>query len=81
MLRPIKGNKLQLAWIGLYTSVSKMNYVNYILQKGDEGHKVVHVNVLKPYYRKENWVLYTIKEDPEEKQKLLCWGGRGGTKK
>ena len=43
MLRHIKGNKSQLAWIGMYTVVSKINDINYILQGEDEGHKVVHV--------------------------------------
>ena len=33
MLRLIKGNKLQLPWIGLYTVVSKMNDVKYILKR------------------------------------------------
>ena len=73
----IKGNKLQFAWIGLYTVVSTMNDVNYILQREDEGCKIVHVNMLDPYCRKENWDLYTVKEDPEEKQKLLCKGHTG----
>ena len=56
----------------------KMSDFNYVLQKeGEEGRRIVHINMIKPYCEKENWVLYAIREGPEEKQELQCWEGRG----
>ena len=47
----------QLNWAGPFRVVSKMSEVNYVIQEeGKEGRKVVHVNMIKPYYRKENFV-------------------------
>ena len=71
MLKPIKGNKLQLAWSGPFRVISKMSDVNYVLQEeGEEGRWVVHINMIKPYYRKKIFVLYAIKETPNEKPEL-----------
>ena len=33
--------------------------------------------MIKLYYRKENLLLFIVKENPEEKQKLISWEGRG----
>ena len=70
-LKPLKGNKLQLNWASPFRVVSKMSEMNYVTQEeGDEGRRVVHVNMIKSYYRKEYFVLYAIKEVPREKPKL-----------
>ncbi|KAJ7344345.1 hypothetical protein JRQ81_000295 [Phrynocephalus forsythii] len=54
-----------------------MNDVNYIIQQGEEGQQVIHINMLKPYQKMESWALYAIREDPKEPDELLCWEGRG----
>ncbi|CAI5773598.1 Hypothetical predicted protein [Podarcis lilfordi] len=76
LLRPTKGNKMQLAWKEPYKIVSKMSDVNYIIQQGEEGRQVVRVNMLKPYLRPEGWTVYAIREDPDEADRT-CWEGRG----
>ena len=54
-----------------------MSDVSYVLQtEGEEGRRVVQVNMIQPYYRKENYVLYAIKEMPKEKPELWYWEGR-----
>ena len=69
ILKPIKGNKLQLNWASPFRIVSKMSEVNYIIQEeGEEGWRVVHVTMIKPY-RKENDA-YVIKEVDNEKHEL-----------
>ena len=78
MLRPIKGNKMQLNWAGPFRIISKMNEVNYIIQEeGEDGRQVVHVNMIKPYYRKEKVVLFAMKEGDNKKHELPYWEGRG----
>ena len=71
LIRPVKGNKLQLTWEGPFKIISKMNDVNYIIQYG-EGRRVVHVNMIKPYYKAEGWSLFAIKEDPQD-MPIPCW--------
>ena len=80
MLRPIKGNKLQLAWDSPYTVVSKMSSIDYVLQRGNEPRKVAHVNMIRPYVLKENLALFSITENSEKEQKLLYWEGRRESK-
>ena len=37
----------------------------------------MNVNMLKSYYRINLWTLYAIREDPGDKEELMCWEGRG----
>ena len=43
MLRPIKGNKLQLAWMGLFRVIDKMKDINYIIQEKE----LVNLNIIE----------------------------------
>ena len=42
-----------------------------------EGRRVVHVNMMKLNYRKENMVLNRMKEETRRKYELKYWEGRG----
>ena len=81
MLRPIKGNKLQLNWAGPYRIIAKMNDLNYIIEEDEQpGSRVVHVNMIKPYFREENRVLFAMKAADKEEHDLPYWEGRGKVK-
>ena len=57
-----------------------MSEVNYIIQKeGETGRRVAHVNMIKPYYIKEN-VLHAMKEADNERHELPYWEERGKPK-
>ena len=53
-----------------------MNNVNDVIQKEEGGCKVMHVNMLKPYYQKNLWTLYALREDPGDNKEFMCWEGR-----
>ncbi|KAJ7326631.1 hypothetical protein JRQ81_016390 [Phrynocephalus forsythii] len=79
MLRPLKGNKLQLTWVGPFTIVSKMTKVNYIIQDPDDGGTwLVYVNVLQPHFKngEARSVLYAKKEVKDEGPDLVPWERR-----
>ena len=79
MQKNIKGNKLQLAWQGPFRVIAKMTDINYVIQEEEEeGRRVVHINMIKPYCRKNNFVFYAIKEMPNEKPEIqYCIGKEG----
>ena len=55
-----------------------MNEVNYIIQEeGENVQWVVHVNMIKPFYRKDKVVLFAMKEGDNEKHELPYWEGWG----
>ncbi|CAM5130792.1 unnamed protein product [Natator depressus] len=59
VLIPVKRNKLQAAWKGLFKVVKQLNEVNYVLELSNRAHhrRVYHVNMMKPYYARGNVVL------------------------
>ena len=48
VLRPLKNNKLELAWQGPYEVVDRMNEVDYVV-RAERGRKLYHANLLKKY--------------------------------
>ncbi|XP_075764387.1 uncharacterized protein LOC142819706 [Pelodiscus sinensis] len=68
VLIPVRKNKLQAAWDGPFKVVKQLNEVNYVVELTGRtrGQRVYHVNMMKPYWDRENLVLAVCK--PWEEQ-------------
>ncbi|XP_042320340.1 uncharacterized protein LOC121929090 [Sceloporus undulatus] len=65
VLKASRTNKLETSWIGPATVLERMGPVNYLIQLPDTGlkPKVYHVNSLKPFHERPQYLLAL--EDPE----------------
>ncbi|CAM5127688.1 unnamed protein product, partial [Eretmochelys imbricata] len=59
VLIPVRKNKLQATWEGPFKVVKQLNDVNYVVELSNRAHHCLeyHVNMMKPYYARENVVL------------------------
>lgn len=59
MLKPRRKHKLEVAWEGPFQVVHKVSDVNYMTDVSGKGGscKLLHVNMLKPFYDRGNLVL------------------------
>ncbi|KYO27311.1 hypothetical protein Y1Q_0021238 [Alligator mississippiensis] len=80
---PLKTDKLQAAWEGPHVILDKLDNVTYVVARSGKRPKTFHVNMLKPYFNKNDVVLWISSvegspEDPEEPVMYGDWDGEAG---
>ncbi|KYO48171.1 hypothetical protein Y1Q_0001969 [Alligator mississippiensis] len=82
---PLKTDKLQQAWEGPHVILDRLDDVTYVAarSRSDKKPKIVHVNMLKPYFKRSDVVFWISSaegspDDPEEPVMYGDWGKEVG---
>ena len=72
-LRHDRKHKLQCLWAGPYKIVKRLSPVNYILENKPGKHKLLHINQLKAYVRRDTHLSCHVNRD-ELGESFPCFG-------
>ncbi|KYO22647.1 hypothetical protein Y1Q_0003163 [Alligator mississippiensis] len=76
VLLPLKTDKLQAAWEGPHVVLDKMDDVTYVVARSGKKPKIVHMNMLKPYFNRSDAVFWisSIEGSPEDPEEPVMYG-------